>query len=106
MLACVASDNETKVAEYLHLILTLLNYMSGVELFMQDAELMSVIILSDVGPTSTKSDEHNSRLTVSSTKVAWGSTTIGQCAIIMEFIWIIRQLRLKQSEVSNFILAF
>ncbi|CAI2174454.1 19165_t:CDS:10 [Funneliformis geosporum] len=92
MLACVASDNESKVAEYLHLISTLLNYISGVELFMQDAELMSVIILSDV-PGSTKSDEnkHDSRLSVS-----WGSTTIGQCAIIMEFAWIIRQLRLQQ----------
>ncbi|CAG8564091.1 484_t:CDS:10 [Funneliformis caledonium] len=97
MLACVASDNESKVAEYLHLISTLLNYISGVELFMQDAELMSVIILSDL-PGSTKSDEnkHDSRLSAS-----WGSTTIGQCALIMEFAWIIRQLRLQQPTRSK-----
>ncbi|CAG8478616.1 21100_t:CDS:10 [Rhizophagus irregularis] len=102
ILACVASDNESKVSEYLHLISTLLNYMNGVELFMQDVELMNVIILSDVGPSSVKNEEdkHNSKLTVSSTTSqvnTWGSTTVGQCAIIMEFIWIIRELRLQQS---------
>ncbi|CAG8705887.1 2454_t:CDS:2, partial [Gigaspora rosea] len=36
MLACVASDSEQKVVEYLYLIFILRNYMSGIELFMQD----------------------------------------------------------------------
>jgi hypothetical protein len=86
--------------------------MSGVELFMQDVELMNVIILSDVGPSSVKNEEdkHNSKLTVSSTTSqvnTWGSTTVGQCAIIMEFIWIIRELRLQQSsDVCNFMIIF
>ena len=105
ILACVASDDEQKVSEYLYLISTLLNYISGVELFMQDVELMSVIILSDVGSGSAKPHEkkHNSKLTVSSTNTqsnTWGSTTLGQCAIIMEFVWIIKELRLQhQSNV-------
>ncbi|RIA93880.1 hypothetical protein C1645_873837 [Glomus cerebriforme] len=102
ILACVASDNESKVSEYLHLISTLLNYISGVELFMQDVELMNVIILSDIGSSLTKPDEnkHDSKQTISSTTTqvdTWGSTTVGQCAIIMEFVWIIRELRLQQS---------
>ena len=64
---------------------------------MQDVELMSVIILSDVGSGSAKPHEkkHNSKLTVSSTNTqsnTWGSTTLGQCAIIMEFVWIIKEL--------------
>ena len=106
ILACVASDNESKVSEYLQLVSTLLNYMSGVELFMQDVELMNVIILSDVGSDLTKPDEnkHNSEQTISSTTQVntWGSTTLGQCAIVMEFVWIIRELRLQQqSEVCK-----
>jgi hypothetical protein len=109
ILACVASDNESKVSEYLYLISTLLNYINGVELLMQDVELMNVIILSDVGSSPVKNDEnkHNSKLTVSSTTSqanTWGSTTVGQCAMIMEFVWIIRELRLQQtSDVCNFI---
>ncbi|CAG8460271.1 1797_t:CDS:10 [Diversispora eburnea] len=101
MLACVASDSESKVAEQLHLITTLRNYISGIELFMQDAELMTVIILSDVSSGTSKDDKHQSKLSTTSnvSKVSWGSTTLGQCAIIMEFLWTVRQLRLYQSEV-------
>ncbi|CAG8439047.1 1095_t:CDS:10 [Acaulospora morrowiae] len=107
MIACVASDSEQKVSEHLHLISTLGNYMSGVELFMQNAELMSVVILSDVGSGTPKAEmnKHESKLSVLTTstisKVPWGTTTLGQCAITMEFIWVIRQLRLQQSGHSK-----
>lgn len=91
MLACVASDSDKKVAEYLHLIFILRNYMSGIELFMQDAELISVVILSDVGRDSSKTAS-----TISSTsQIPWGTITLGQCVIIMEFMLTIRQLRLQ-----------
>ncbi|CAG8440635.1 13586_t:CDS:10 [Ambispora gerdemannii] len=95
MFACVASDSETKVAEYLHLIAILLRHLSGVELFMQDVELMTVIILSDVGES-----KRTSRLKMDTQKrssnVNWGSTNLGQCILIMEFVWIVRQLRLQR----------
>src|SRR5437879_1471496 len=49
MLACVASDSEKKVSEYLHLIVTLRRYMTGVELWMQDKDFLCTVLLSDVG---------------------------------------------------------
>lgn len=98
MLSCVASDSESKITEQLHLILILSNYISGVELFMQDVELMTVIILSDVGSGTSIDEKHQSNMSNIS-KIAWGSTTLGQCAIVMEFLWTIRQLRLQHAEV-------
>jgi hypothetical protein len=74
---------------------------------MQDVELMNVITLSDIG-SGTEEDKRNSKQTISSTTEAnaWGSTTVGQCVIIMEFVWIIRELRLQQSsDVCDFTLS-
>ncbi|CAJ0834999.1 1470_t:CDS:2, partial [Entrophospora sp. SA101] len=103
ILACVASDSESKIASHLHLIATLQKYLSPVELFMQDVEFMSVIILSDVGPGITKTAGNSHDLTStapnSTSKCVWGSTTLGQCVIVMEFVWIIRELRLNNSGV-------
>ncbi|CAG8443207.1 2888_t:CDS:10 [Ambispora leptoticha] len=95
MLACVASDSETKVTEYLHLLAILLRHLNGVELFMQDVELMTVIILSDVGESKLTS-RLKKDIQKKSSNDNWGSTNLGQCILIMEFVWIVRQLRLQR----------
>lgn len=71
--------------------------------------MMCVIVLSDVGE---KKKDRGSRLddgeSAFSTAVAtvdgeveWGSTTLGQCIILLEFVWAVRQLRTRQSNVST-----
>ncbi|CAG8836580.1 33769_t:CDS:1, partial [Racocetra persica] len=60
-------------------------------MFMQDAELISVVILSDVGRDSSMTEPAIS----STSQIPWSSVTLGQCVIIMEFILTIRQLRLQ-----------
>ncbi|CAG8491541.1 9632_t:CDS:10 [Paraglomus occultum] len=105
ILACVASDSEERVAEYLHLIVTLRRYMTAIELWMQDREFLCTVLLSDVGSGksgnkgkykdvkkksgSEKQDQNANGKQEKDNEddTSWGSTTLGQCVIAMEFVW-------------------
>src|SRR6185312_5341502 len=122
ILACVASDSEERVSEYLHLIVTLRRYMTAIELWMQDKEFLCIVLLSDVGSgksgnrgkdkdvkKETGSEKQNRDSENAKGKqeanekdgdgdklnskddLSWGSTTLGQCVIAMEFAWAVRE---------------
>ncbi|CAG8512982.1 2272_t:CDS:10 [Paraglomus brasilianum] len=126
ILACVASDSEERVSEYLHLIVTLRRYMTAIELWMQDKEFLCIVLLSDVGSgksgnrgkdkdvkKETGSEKQNRDSENAKGKqeanekdgdgdklnskddLSWGSTTLGQCVIAMEFAWAVRELRIQ-----------
>ncbi|KAG2213031.1 hypothetical protein INT47_011180 [Mucor saturninus] len=102
VVSCVASDDEDKVSNLLNLITCLRRYMSGVQFWMQDAEMINVLLLSDVGK-SKKNKEGTSSNTPSNPQLKvgdseWGSTTLGQCAIATEFMWAIKEMREKQRD--------
>lgn len=112
VVSCVASDDEDKVTNMLNLITCLRRYMSGVQFWMQDAEMINVLLLSDVG-ISKKQREAEAESNTASPSVAslrvdgssqvaqWGSTTLGQCTIATEFMWAVKDLRDKQSDPSR-----
>lgn len=93
VVACTASDQEDKVAKHLKLIISLQKYISGVQFWMHDAEMISVLLLSDVGKPNQES-----LLRTNPEEPAWGSTTLGQCVVAAEFMWTVRDLRAKQSD--------
>ncbi|KAI8070196.1 hypothetical protein BDF21DRAFT_454313 [Thamnidium elegans] len=107
VVSCVASDDEDKVSNLLNLITCLRRYLSGVQFWMQDAEMINVLLLSDVGQSKKKQEAESSsntgtqpNLTAHSThpESQWGSTTLGQCTIASEFMWAVKEMRERQSD--------
>jgi hypothetical protein len=122
IITCIASNSENKIVKSLVLIISLRQYLSGVQMWMRDAEMMSVIILGDVGksrtdiqpsPSSTTRLGDSSGLTsrveevsdassfvsdTASKAESWRNTTLGQCAVVAEFIWAIKELRDRQKD--------
>ncbi|CAM0142871.1 unnamed protein product [Umbelopsis sp. WA50703] len=114
--ACIRSDTEKIIVNSLILIISLRQYLSGVQMWMRDPEMMSVIILGDVGktrnekaqpPSTTIPDiiigdqvsDASSFLSDQGQKPEnWRSTTLGQCAVVSEFIWAIKELRSRQKD--------
>jgi hypothetical protein len=100
VVSCVASDDESKVAPILTLLACLRRYMSGVQFWMQDAEMINVLLLSNVG---SKRDTAIPQLKINDVlhEPRWGHTTLGQCAIASEFMWCVKELREKQSDKTR-----
>ncbi|RCI07278.1 hypothetical protein CU098_013976 [Rhizopus stolonifer] len=99
VVACAASNDEDKVTHILALITCLYRYVTGVQFWMQDAEMINVLLLSDIGQSKKKGDVSSASSSPQSTQEAqWGSTTLGQCVIAMEFMWTIKSLRAKQQD--------
>ncbi|KAJ2959492.1 hypothetical protein NQZ79_g5101 [Umbelopsis isabellina] len=109
---CIRSNSEKMVVNSLILIISLRQYLSGVQMWMRDSEMMTVIILGDVGrsrneqpqpPSTTIPDivikDHGSDASSFVSEPAnWRSTTLGQCAVVSEFIWAIKELRSRQKD--------
>ncbi|KAF9393611.1 hypothetical protein CPC16_001601 [Podila verticillata] len=85
MIACVASDSAQFVADYLCVLSCLEMHIRLVDLYMKDADMICVIMMTDVGPERPRADSNNPGL-------KWGSCTVGQCVIILEFIYAIKRL--------------
>lgn len=122
VIACIASNSENKVVKSLVLIICLRQYLTGVQMWMRDAEMMSVIILGDVGGSKSGSQhsvpapapapstlcdgsgieevsDASSFISDNALKAeSWRTTTLGQCAVVAEFIWAIKELRNKQKD--------
>lgn len=96
--ACVASDDEHKICSHLSTILCLRKYLSGVQLWMHDFDMINVLLLSDVGSKKGKEKDNSVSLSMDGTEPNWGSTTLGQCVIALEFLWTIKELRERQDE--------
>ncbi|CAO3616048.1 unnamed protein product [Cunninghamella echinulata] len=108
VVTCVASDDHTKVASLLTLISCLRRYMTGVQLWMQDAEMINVLLLSDINNNKNKNYRSSNDFGVKHliyndpNEIKWGTTTLGQCVIATEFLWAIRELRhLQQNPMRN-----
>ncbi|KAF9116859.1 hypothetical protein BGX27_009740 [Mortierella sp. AM989] len=85
MIACVASDSTQFVKDYLCILSCLEMHMSIVDLYMRDPDMICVMAMTDVGPERPRSD--------SQTQLPrWGSCTVGQCVIVLEFIYAIKRL--------------
>ncbi|KAK4517879.1 uncharacterized protein ATC70_001227 [Mucor velutinosus] len=111
VVSCVASDDEDKVSQLLTLMTVLRRYLSGVQFWMQDAEMINVLLLSDVGVSKKQQREAASSAAASSRSgtpqlkvndtpqdAQWGSTNLGQCTIATEFMWAVKELRMKQRD--------
>ncbi|ORZ15402.1 hypothetical protein BCR41DRAFT_353710 [Lobosporangium transversale] len=85
MIACVASDSTQFVTEYLCVLSCLEMHMNLVDLFLRDADMICVIAMTDVGHERPKIDSQNQMM-------KWGSCTVGQCIIVLEFIYAIKKL--------------
>ncbi|KAG0004625.1 hypothetical protein BGZ79_008697 [Entomortierella chlamydospora] len=85
MIACVASDSTQFVTDYLCILSCLEMHMSVVDLYMRDPDMICVIAMTDVGPERPRSDSRTQAL-------KWGSCTVGQCVIVLEFIYAIKRL--------------
>ncbi|KAF9302452.1 hypothetical protein BGZ74_005326, partial [Mortierella antarctica] len=85
MIACVASDSAQFVADYLCVLSCLEMHIRLVDLYMKDVDMICVIMMTDVGPERPRADSSNPGL-------KWGSCTVGQCVIILEFIYAIKRL--------------
>jgi hypothetical protein len=59
--------------------------MGLVDLYMRDPDLICVIVMTDVGPERPRQDSQPQAL-------KWGSCTVGQCVIVLEFIYAIKRL--------------
>ncbi|KAG0209762.1 hypothetical protein BGX28_009982 [Mortierella sp. GBA30] len=59
--------------------------MGLVDLYMRDAEMICVIAMTDVGAERPRLDTQTQAL-------KWGSCTVGQCVILLEFIYAIKRL--------------
>ncbi|KAI7868550.1 hypothetical protein BDF14DRAFT_1791460, partial [Spinellus fusiger] len=109
IVSCVASNDQTKVTHLLSVITALRKYLSCVQYWMQDTEMINVLLLSDVGQKNTKprhqeSSEQHLLPTGSaehSQNTKWGTTTLGQCIIAMEFTQAIKELRDKQKDPTR-----
>ncbi|KAI8888495.1 hypothetical protein K501DRAFT_303334 [Backusella circina FSU 941] len=95
VMKCVASDNEMKVAKSLTLISCLRRYMSAVQFWMQDPEMVSIMLLNDVDSLLSASKKQGPRVNIENDEPKWGTTSLGQCAIATEFLWAIKELRSK-----------
>ncbi|KAI8584187.1 hypothetical protein K450DRAFT_276562 [Umbelopsis ramanniana AG] len=122
IITCIASNSENKIVKSLVLIISLRQYLSGVQMWMRDAEMMSVIILGDVGKPKTdiqpslsstirlgdssgltsrveEVSDASSCVSDTDSKIeSWRTTTLGQCAVVAEFIWAIKELRDRQKD--------
>ncbi|KAI8985163.1 hypothetical protein BDB01DRAFT_721630 [Pilobolus umbonatus] len=103
VVSCVATENEDKIAEQFGLITCLRQYLTGVQFWMQDAEMINVLLLSDIGKgklNKNRQAEASNLLNPDSVpnKIHWGSATLGQCVIAMELVWVIKDLREKQRD--------
>ncbi|KAG9067454.1 hypothetical protein KI688_012237 [Linnemannia hyalina] len=87
MIACVASDSTQFVTDYLCILSCLETHMSLVDLYMRDADMICVIAMTDVGHERPRRD-----LQVQAQGLKWGSCTVGQCIIVLEFIYVIKRL--------------
>ncbi|KAF9194469.1 hypothetical protein BGZ51_009549 [Haplosporangium sp. Z 767] len=85
MIACVASDSTQFVTDYLCILSCLETHMELVDLYMKDADMICVIMMTDVGPERPRLDSQTQVL-------KWGSCTVGQCVVILEFIYAIKRL--------------
>jgi hypothetical protein len=85
MIACVASDSTQFVTDYLCILSSLETHMSLVDLYMKDADMICVITMTDVGHERPRRDSQVQGL-------KWGSCTVGQCVIVLEFIYAIKRL--------------
>ncbi|KAF9583807.1 hypothetical protein BGW38_008466 [Lunasporangiospora selenospora] len=86
MIACVASDSTQFVTDYLCILACLEMHMSLVDLYMRDVGLICVIVMTDVGPERPRVAD------ASQNSLRWGSCTVGQCVIVLEFIYAIKRL--------------
>lgn len=108
VVSCVASNDEQKVTHAMSLITCLRRYLSGVQFWMQDAEMINVLLLSNVGqPKKPKTSEKNlmpgsqsstPQANSAPSEAQWGHTTLGQCVVAAEFMWAIKELRHKQKD--------
>ncbi|CAO3693673.1 unnamed protein product [Rhizopus microsporus] len=100
VVSCVASDDNEKVASLLKLITHLRHYLTGVQFWMQDAEMINVLLLSDVGTSKTQREANSSQTNdgISTSQAIWGNTTLGQCIIATELVWVLKELREKQKD--------
>lgn len=96
VVSCVASDDEEKVSKCLALITCLRRYLSGVQFWMQDAEMINVLLLSNVGTMPKKHQQQQQQQHQKND--GWGTTTLGQCIIAGEFMWAVKGLRAKQRD--------
>ncbi|KAG0296788.1 hypothetical protein BGZ96_008516 [Linnemannia gamsii] len=87
MIACVASDSTQFVADYLCILSCLETHMGLVDLYMRDADMICVITMTDVGHERPRRDSQGQ-----APGLKWGSCTVGQCIIVLEFIYAIKRL--------------
>lgn len=87
MIACVASDSTQFVADYLCILSCLETHMGLVDLYMRDADMICVIAMTDVGHERPRRDSQTQ-----AQGLKWGSCTVGQCIIVLEFIYAIKRL--------------
>ncbi|KAF9154391.1 hypothetical protein BG015_001079 [Linnemannia schmuckeri] len=87
MIACVASDSTQFVADYLCILSCLEMHMGLVDLYMRDADMICVITMTDVGHERPRRDSQ-----AQARGLKWGSCTVGQCIIVLEFIYAIKRL--------------
>jgi hypothetical protein len=92
VMKCVASDSEMKVAKALSLISCLRRYMSAVQFWMQDPEMVSIMLLNDVDSLSSSPKKQGPQVSNEHER-KWGKTSLGQCVIATEFLWAIKELR-------------
>ncbi|KAG0045142.1 hypothetical protein BGZ83_009603 [Gryganskiella cystojenkinii] len=85
MIACVASDSTQFVTDYLCILSCLETHMRLVDLYMRDTDLICVIMMTDVGYERPRQGSPTQAL-------KWGSCTVGQCVIVLEFIYAIKRL--------------
>ncbi|KAF9955542.1 hypothetical protein BGZ72_003631 [Mortierella alpina] len=85
MIACVASDSTQFVTDYLCILSCLETHLGLVDLYMKDADMICVIAMTDVGAERPRPGFQTQAL-------RWGSCTLGQCIILLEFIYAIKRL--------------
>ncbi|KAI8335314.1 hypothetical protein BC941DRAFT_471963 [Chlamydoabsidia padenii] len=106
MVSCVASDDHDKVVSSLTLISCLRRYMSGVQLWMRDAEMINVLLLSDVGRQPQDNNDSGRFWTdhmayEDPSNIKWGTTTLGQCVVAAELLWVVRELRHQTRNIEE-----
>ncbi|KAI9323892.1 hypothetical protein BX666DRAFT_1891447 [Dichotomocladium elegans] len=99
VVSCAASDDEHKVSSQLMIMTCLRKYLSGVQFWMHDAEMINVLLLSDIGSRKGKQAQQMDDGSPETTK--WGSTTLGQCVVAAEFMLTIKDLRDTQGDTTR-----
>ncbi|ORX42676.1 hypothetical protein DM01DRAFT_1387301 [Hesseltinella vesiculosa] len=94
VVSCVAAKQPESVVSWLALFSCLRRYMSAVQLWMQDGEMICVLLLSDVG--MSEGDRPSSVPSTGVSAASWGSTSLGQCVVAAELLWAVRELRQRQ----------